>query len=63
MSQYNLKCVGLGGLLATNNPNDKEVAKDCSDHNEGEGQGPEHVQVGPGGGGVHSSATRKLLPR
>ena len=39
-------------MLTTNNPYHKTVAQYGGDHNEGEGQGPEHVQVAPGGGGV-----------
>ena len=37
-------------MLTTNNPYHKTVAQYGGDHNEGEGQGPEHVQVAPARG-------------
>ena len=51
----------IGEFLTTNNPKDKEVAKSGTEHYEGEGQGPEHVQKGPWGGGVDSPETCKIL--
>ena len=51
----------IGEFLTTNNPKDKEVAKSGTEHYEGEGQGPEHVQKGPWGGGVDSPETFKIL--
>ena len=38
-------------LLTGNNPKHKTVTHHRGDHYQGEGQGPEHVQVSPGDGG------------
>ena len=48
-SSYNIS--NMHALHTGNNPEHKTVAHHRGDHYQGEGQGPEHVQVSPGNEG------------